>query len=82
MRIGGDDDANRRILRRCSVLGLPRGRNADGERRGEGDTHIDSIGVETTIDCNDATLFVNGSWNVITATGTCYAVTMQGSEIP
>lgn len=47
--------------------------------RGEGDTHIDGIGLETTIDCNNATLFVNGSWNVITATGTCYAVTMQGS---
>ena len=36
--------------------------------------------MQMTIDCNNATLFVNGSWNVITATGVCYAVTMQGSE--
>jgi hypothetical protein len=56
------------------VAGMPA-----ANARGEGDTHIDSIGLETTIDCNNATLFVNGSWNVITATGTCYAVTLQGS---
>ena len=47
--------------------------------RGEGDTHIYGIGLEQTIDCNNATLFVQGSNNVITAFGTCYAVTMQGS---
>jgi len=47
--------------------------------RGEGDTHITATAEELTIDCNNATLFVNGSWNVITALGTCYAVTMQGS---
>ncbi len=47
--------------------------------RGEGDTHITGVSIVTTIDCNDGTLFVNGSWNVITATGTCYAVAMQGS---
>jgi hypothetical protein len=47
--------------------------------RGEGDTHITATSEELTIDCNNGTLFVNGSWNVITASGTCYAVTMQGS---
>lgn len=47
--------------------------------RGEGDTHITGVGQEITIDCNNATLFVNGSWNTINATGVCYAVTLQGS---
>ena len=32
-----------------------------------------------TIDCNNATLIVNGSANVITALGSCWAVTIQGS---
>jgi hypothetical protein len=48
--------------------------------RGEGDTHIYGVGQSLTIDCNNATLFVNGSANFINATGVCYAVTMQGSE--
>ncbi|MBV9512757.1 MAG: DUF3060 domain-containing protein [Mycobacteriaceae bacterium] len=47
--------------------------------RGEGDTHISGTAEELSIDCNNATLFVNGTSNVITAYGTCYAVTMQGS---
>ena len=44
-----------------------------------GDTHITSIGAVQTIDCNNATLIVNGSANVITALGSCWAVTIQGS---
>ena len=44
-----------------------------------GDTHITAVGTVQTIDCNDATLFVNGSANVITALGSCWAVTIQGS---
>ena len=36
-------------------------------------------GAEQTVDCNDATLLVNGTRNVITALGTCYAVTVMGS---
>jgi hypothetical protein len=47
--------------------------------RGEGDTHITSVGSSMTIDCNNATLFVNGSWNTIYAAGTCYAIAVQGS---
>ncbi|OBK14565.1 DUF3060 domain-containing protein [Mycobacterium asiaticum] len=45
-----------------------------------GDTHITGQGVEMTIDCNDATLMVNGTNNNITAKGTCWAVTMMGSS--
>ncbi|MEY8018045.1 DUF3060 domain-containing protein [Mycobacterium servetii] len=44
-----------------------------------GDTHIVGEGAEQTVDCNDATLLVNGTRNVITALGTCYAVTVMGS---
>ncbi|HZA12701.1 DUF3060 domain-containing protein [Mycobacterium sp.] len=46
---------------------------------GAGDTHIYGIGQVQTIDCNGSTLLVNGSYNVVTATGNCFAVTMQGS---
>lgn len=45
-----------------------------------GDTHISGQGVETTIDCNDSTLIVNGTSNIVTAKGTCWAVTMMGTS--
>lgn len=45
-----------------------------------GDTHVTALGVTDTIDCNNATLFVNGANNRITALGTCLAVTVQGSS--
>ena len=47
---------------------------------GFGDTHVTGIGNQQTIDCNDSTLFVNGSYNIINATGSCWAVTLQGSS--
>ncbi len=45
-----------------------------------GDTHITGQGVETTIDCNEGTLIVNGTSNIVTAKGTCWAVTMMGTS--
>ena len=45
-----------------------------------GDTHITGQGLETTIDCNDSTLIVNGTSNVVTAKGTCWAVTIMGTS--
>ena len=45
-----------------------------------GDTHITQYGLVTTIDCSDSTVFVNGSQNVITALGSCYAISVQGSS--
>ncbi|OBI87980.1 DUF3060 domain-containing protein [Mycobacterium asiaticum] len=45
-----------------------------------GDTHITGQGLDTVIDCNDATLLVNGTNNTVTAKGTCWAVTMMGSS--
>ena len=37
------------------------------------------MGIEQVLDCNDATLIVNGTNNNVTALGNCYAVTMMGS---
>jgi hypothetical protein len=45
-----------------------------------GDTHITGQGIVQTIDCNNATLLVNGTSNTINAKGTCWAVTLQGSS--
>jgi hypothetical protein len=45
-----------------------------------GDTHITGAGIQRTLDCNNGTLLVNGSYNTIYALGSCWAVTMQGSS--
>jgi len=45
-----------------------------------GDTHITGMGVEQVLDCNDATLIINGVSNIITAKGSCWAVTVMGSN--
>lgn len=45
-----------------------------------GDTHITGQGIVQTLDCNNATLLVNGTGNTINAKGTCWAVTLQGSS--
>lgn len=44
-----------------------------------GDTHITGEGFDQTVDCNGATLFVNGTDNTVNALGTCWAVTVMGS---
>ena len=44
-----------------------------------GDTHVTGEGVEQTIDCNGATLLVDGTRNTVNALGTCWAVTVLGS---
>lgn len=44
-----------------------------------GDTHVTGEGVEQTLDCNGATLYVNGTDNTVNALGTCWAVTVMGS---
>ncbi|WP_424392344.1 DUF3060 domain-containing protein [Mycobacterium sp.] len=44
-----------------------------------GDTHVTGEGVEQTIDCNGATLLVDGTRNTVNALGTCWAVTVMGS---
>ena len=37
-------------------------------------------GITQTLDCHGGTLFVNGSGNTVTAFGTCWAVSVQGSS--
>jgi Protein of unknown function (DUF3060) len=44
-----------------------------------GDTHVTGEGIEQTLDCNDATLIVNGTRNSVNALGNCWAVTVMGS---
>jgi hypothetical protein len=44
------------------------------------DTHITGIGIVQTIDCKNSTLLVNGTGNQITALGSCWGVTLQGSS--
>ncbi|MGB6207168.1 DUF3060 domain-containing protein [Mycobacterium sp.] len=44
-----------------------------------GDTHVTGEGLEQTIDCNGATLIVDGTRNVVNALGSCWAVTVMGS---
>ena len=44
-----------------------------------GDTHITGEGIEQTIDCNGATLLVDGTRNTVNALGTCWAVSVMGS---
>jgi Protein of unknown function (DUF3060) len=45
-----------------------------------GDTHITGIGIVQTLDCNESTLHVNGTGNQINAVGSCWAVTVMGSQ--
>lgn len=69
-----------RALAACAVAipflavgGAPAGQAKNG------DTHITGVGLEQTIDCNNATLLVNGTGNTVNALGTCWAVTVMGS---
>jgi hypothetical protein len=45
-----------------------------------GDTHITGQSVSQTLDCNDSALIVVGTGNTITAVGSCWAVSVQGSS--
>jgi hypothetical protein len=45
-----------------------------------GDTHVVGEGLEQVVDCGDATLIVNGTFNTVTAKGNCWAVTVMGSS--
>jgi hypothetical protein len=69
-----------RVLAPCAIAtaytsaaGAPTGHAKNG------DTHVTGEGLEQTIDCNGATLLVDGTRNVVNALGTCWAVTVMGS---
>jgi Protein of unknown function (DUF3060) len=67
-----------RALAAC-VIAIPFAAGVPTGHAKNGDTHITGQGVEQTIDCNGATLIVNGTRNTINALGTCYAVTVMGT---
>jgi hypothetical protein len=52
---------------------------APGGHAKNGDTHVTGEGIEQTIDCNGATLLVDGTRNVVNALGTCWAISVMGS---
>src|ERR1700761_5768526 len=56
-----------------SAAGAPTGHAKNG------DTHVTGEGIEQTIDCNGATLLVDGTRNTVNALGSCWAVTVMGS---
>ncbi|MGV0813656.1 DUF3060 domain-containing protein [Mycolicibacterium boenickei] len=66
----------------AGALALPLGLTvgAPGAAAKNGDTTITGQGIEQTLDCNNSTLFINGTDIRITAVGTCWAVAVQGSS--
>ena len=56
-----------------SAAGAPTGQAKNG------DTHVSGEGIEQTLDCNGATLLVDGTRNVVNALGTCWAISVMGS---
>jgi Protein of unknown function (DUF3060) len=56
-----------------SAAGAPSGHAKNG------DTHVTGEGIEQTIDCNGATLLVDGTRNIVNALGTCWAISVMGS---
>lgn len=69
-----------RALAAC-VIAVPVavGAGAPAAQAVNGDTHVQGQGINETIDCNQATLIVNGTANTVYALGSCFAVTLQGS---
>jgi Protein of unknown function (DUF3060) len=57
----------------AGAAGVPTGHAKNG------DTHITGEGIEQTVDCNGATLLVDGTRNTVNALGTCWAVAVMGS---
>ena len=68
--------------RAACLVALPvaLGVGAPAAQAKNGDTHVTGQGIVQTIDCNDSTLHVIGTGNQVTALGTCWAVTVQGSS--
>jgi Protein of unknown function (DUF3060) len=58
----------------AALIGMPAAHAKNG------DTHVVGQGIEQVLDCNDATLVVNGTQNNVTAKGNCWAVTVMGSS--
>jgi Ca2+-binding RTX toxin-like protein len=70
-----------RSVAACAIaLPVALGLGVPSAQAKNGDTHITGQGIDQTVDCNESTLFVNGTGNTVYALGSCWAVTMQGSS--
>lgn len=70
-----------RSLAACAIaFPVAFGLGAPSAQAKNGDTHITGQGIVQTIDCNESTLLVTGTGNTVSALGSCWAVTMQGSS--
>jgi Protein of unknown function (DUF3060) len=63
----------------CAVVVATAATPAPAALAKNGDTHVIGQGLDQTLDCNDATLIVNGTANTVNAKGNCWAVTVMGS---
>jgi hypothetical protein len=69
-----------RALSACAVaISFMAGAVAPIGQAKNGDTHVTGEGIQQTVDCNGATLLVNGTDNTVNALGTCWAVSVMGS---
>jgi Protein of unknown function (DUF3060) len=69
-----------RAFSACAVaIALMAGAGAPAGQAKNGDTHVTGEGIQQTVDCNGATLLVNGTDNTVNALGTCWAVSVMGS---
>ena len=62
-----------------TVLAAPFVVDVPSAQAKNGDTHVTGQGITQTLDCNDSALIVVGTGNTITAVGSCWAVSVQGS---
>ena len=70
----------RRASAACAIaIAITSAAGASTGHAKNGDTHISGEGLEQTIDCNGATLLVDGTGNTVNAVGTCWAVSVMGS---
>jgi hypothetical protein len=65
--------------RLCGGNPVHYGRRRTDRTRQKRRYHVTGMGIEQTIDCNGATLLVDGTRNTVNALGTCWAVTVMGS---
>jgi hypothetical protein len=69
----------RAVAASAIAIAFTSGAGAPSGHAKNGDTHITGMGIEQTIDCNGATLLVDGTRNTVNALGACWAVTVMGS---
>ena len=69
----------RAVAASAIAIAFTSGAGAPSGHAKNGDTHVTGEGVEQTIDCNGATLLVDGTRNTVNALGTCWAISVMGS---